>query len=177
MESVKIVDAAPRFKDAKGNEWTLSLTLGLTDRVLSATGVDLLSDSGDTGTVLALVFDRRKLANVLWAVLSAEASDRGINQEQFVDALDGEALSNGWGALVDAIVFFTPPQGREVLRAAIESQVAAMEQGVAALAEVAASQATNDAMKEAAGRIKDAMQADLTKALANSAGNLEASSA
>jgi hypothetical protein len=158
--------APPTFK-AKDRTWTINLTLGLIDHVQEAAGVDLLAD--DTAPVLSLLFDRRKLGGVLWACVDKAAGALGITRDDFLDSLDGDALTAGWGALVDAIVFFTPIQSRKAVEAAFNTQMEAMEQGVTALVEVAASQETNQAIREAVIKLKEEMQADLPRQLAASA--------
>jgi hypothetical protein len=157
----------PTFKTGS-QTWTLNLTLGLVDHVQEATQVDLLAD-GDESPVIPLLFNRRKLGGVLWACISKQADAAGVTREQFIDSLDSDALTAGWGALFNAILFFTPIQGRPAVQAQFDAQMEALEQSVAAMAEVAKSQGTNDAIQELVGRLKEEMQSELPKALANCA--------
>lgn len=172
MSEDKQVNAPPRFRDAKGAEWEINPTIGLADRILSATGFDPLE--GATGqSAVELLFDSRKLCKVLWVATAAEA--RQISLEAFADAMNGDALTAGWGALVDAIIFFTPKQNRAAAQAAIEMQVEAMEKGVEALVEVAMSAETSRGLRDAGNRVKDEMQDGLSKVFAEFAGSLPAS--
>jgi hypothetical protein len=162
----------PSFRDAANRLWTLRPTLGQFDAIQDATGVDLLADgAGGASPVMALIFDRRKLSDVLWAACKPQADSQEITRASFRDALDGETLSGGWAALIDAVVFFTPSHSRAALRAQLDAELAASEQGLLAIAEVAASQETDKEIRKAIGKLKDEMQASLPAALESVAKN------
>lgn len=160
---------APSFEDSQKRRWMVNLTLGVCDAIQDATGVDLLAD-GDTAGVMGLLFDRRKLAAALWECVVKQAAEKQISREAFIEALDGDALTGGWGAVVDAIVFFTPSQSRKAVQAAIDTQCKALEAGVQAMADLATSDETNRAIGEAVLKMKTELQATLPEMLAGSAG-------
>lgn len=158
----------PTFQDSQQRTWTLNLTLGLVDQVQEATQVDLLAE-GDQAPVIPLLFDRRKLGGVLWACISRQAESNGVSRAEFIDSLDSDSLTAGWGALFNAILFFTPIQGRPAVQAQFDAQMAALEQSIAAMAEVATSAGTNEAIQQVVSRLKEDMQSELPKVLANCA--------
>lgn len=153
----------PCFKDSAGHEWRFTPSLGLFDTILEATGVDLIPDGNDVSAVMALPTNRRKLAEVLWAAVQSQAGS--ITQKDFNEKLDGDALTSGWGALLDGIVFFIPSQRREEVKAAIDLQGVALEKSVAATVETLRSQATDQAIQEAVQKAQKQMEADLPRAL------------
>lgn len=165
----------PCFKDAAGREWRFAPSLGLFDAIQEATGVDLIPDGNDVSAVMALPMNRRKLSDVLWATVEGKAKDAGVTREQFRDSINGDVLTEGWGALLDAIVFFTPTSTRAEVQAAIDVQVAAMERGVTAVVETLRSEETEAAISEALSKVTEEMRRDLPKALATGVMSLQAS--
>ena len=165
----------PTFQDSLNRTWTLNLSLDLLDTIQEATQVDLVGDDGDTAVVIQLVFNRKKLGEVLWIACHEQAKGRDIDRKAFRTGLDGDALTNGWGALVDAVVFFTPTQSREAVRAAFEKQMEGMEQGCLAIARVARSLETSEEIKKQIAKIETDMQAGLPAAFATAATRLQES--
>lgn len=159
----------PTFKDAEGREWRFTPSLGLFDAILEATGVDLIPDGNDVSAAMALPTNRRKLSDALWAAIKSQAGE--VTRAQFNDRLNGDVLTDGWGALLDAIVFFTPIQKREEVKAAIELQAAVGEQSVKAAVETMKSEETNQVIREAIEKTQREMAADLPKALGIGATN------
>lgn len=156
----------PCFKDAAGREWRLTPSLGLFDAIHEATGVDLIPDGNDVSAAMSLPMKRIKLSEVLWAAIAPKAKDAGVTREQFRDSINGDVLTAGWGALLDAIVFFTPTSNRAEVQAAIDVQAAAMERGVAAVVETLKSQETEAAIGEAISKASDELRRELPRALA-----------
>lgn len=165
----------PCFKDADGREWRLTPSLGFFDSIQEATGVDLIPDGNDVSAVMALPMNRRKLSDVLWASVQAKATSGGVTREQFRDAINGDVLTDGWGALLDAIVFFTPTSNRAEVQAAIDVQLAAMERGVDAVVATLRSEETEAAISEALNKVTEEMRRELPKALATGVMSSQAS--
>lgn len=159
------VEAPPSFR-THDRDWTIILTVGLTDRVRDATGVDLLAD--DRTPYLSLLFDNRKLAAVLWTCVACQAEAASVEREAFLESLDGDALTAGWGALAEAIVFFSQKPLREAVKTDIELKIEAMEKGVLAMAEIATSEEAETAIQAALNQLKGELQADLPRAFADS---------
>lgn len=161
----------PCFKDSTGREWRISPSLGLFDAIQEATGVDLIPDGNDISTVMSLPMHRKKLSDVLWAAIAARAKESGVSRETFRESIDGDVLTAGWGALLDAIVFFTPSSKRSELEAAIEMYSQAMDQGAQAIIQALKSEATSEAITQA---LEESIQG-LPKALATGAMSAQAS--
>lgn len=159
----------PCFKDAAGREWRFTPSLGLFDAIQEATGVDLIPDGNDVSAVMSLPMNRKKLADVAWAAVKSNAN--GVTREQFRESLDGDALTSCWGALLDAVVFFTPIASRAEVQAAIEVQAAAMERGTAAVVATLKSQETEAAIDAAISKASAEMMQDLPKVLGIGATN------
>ncbi len=159
----------PTFKDATGHEWRFTPSLGLFDAIQEATGVDLIPDGNDVSAVMSLPTNRRKLADALWASVKSQAGE--LTRAQFNERLNGDALTDGWGALLDAIVNFTPSQRREEVKAAIELQSTAMEQSVVAMVQTLKSDETTQAIRDAIDQAQREMASELPKALGIGATN------
>jgi len=154
------------WRDDKGREWTIRLTLDLADRVLASTKVDLIPDDNDLRAVLGLCFQNRKLAAVLWECSKDAAKEEGIDKAAFLDSLDGSALVAGWEALKNETQDFIEAQNpkiAELVRAASDAHLQGMEQGLDMMIEEIRNGAADDAMKAAVQQIRDEMH----QALAN----------
>ena len=94
------------FKDKNQQSWTIDLTVGLVLRITDTTKFNLLDSAsasvpGDPNSNIAatLASDLREFWELLWYVIEDEASERGVNAEDF-----GKLMPPG--ALIDARVAF-----------------------------------------------------------------------
>jgi hypothetical protein len=93
------------FTDANRQDWTLELTIGSIKRVQSLTGVNLL-DASD-GKVLADLADNPvTIADVLFALVQPQASGRGVSDESFGAALNGDAMRVALEAFIEELIYF-----------------------------------------------------------------------
>lgn len=111
-----------RYTDVKGREWPVRLTVRTVKRIrdeVAAGGkaFDILDVSG--GEVLAkLNTDPVLVSEVLWIICRETAKERGVAQEDFIDALAGDAILDGGAALVEALADFFPKlEGEQVRKA------------------------------------------------------------
>lgn len=120
------------FKDATGREWTLSFTVGKIRAVKNACGIDM---NGPTNVenVCALISAREDLASVLWQLVKSVAE--GMSQDDFCEALDGDALEAGRAALNEAYIAWCPESSRAAVRNTIEKHDAALKQTADAIVE------------------------------------------
>lgn len=142
------VTAPPTFK-AGGRVYTIDLNLGLIDSVLAATQLDLAPNEGDYHEVSLLLLNPKKLGNVLWECCREQAEANSVDRAAFVKSLNKDALTNGWGALVDAIIFFIP--NKELANQAlelIEAQVTAIEVNARETVKSLRSKEVQEAMQE-----------------------------
>lgn len=165
----------PQFQDSHNRQWTVRLSLSLADRVYESTQVDLLPDSNDLSAITALTSKYRKLGAVLWECCKAQADEQGVSRESFMESLDGSALASGWGALVDAIVFFIrqeSPKKADAVAATIEKLMEAVEAEAEMMLSVVRSEKTQESLNRVVAESGEKMQSELTKALDSFAGSL-----
>ena len=107
------------FSDSKGREWGLALDFGLLRTLKKMAQVDF-GDPEQFGRVWAeLLFDDEKALKVLWRCVETQATDAGVSETQFLEAMNGEVLENALDALGEAVVNFTRPQRRGIVQAAM----------------------------------------------------------
>lgn len=169
------VNAPPRFKDAKGREWAINPTLGRFDTILEHTGVDLIPDGNDVSAVVSLRASERKLCDVLWWAIQPLAAAKSIDRADFNDSLNGDVLTAGWGAIIDAIVFFTPAQRRAEVRAVIDLQLETGTREIEAMIALMQSEETKDSIQGAVNGAMTNAQEGLSKALETFATSSQAS--
>lgn len=117
-----------------------------------------------------LLFDPRKLGVVLWECCKKQAEANSVSRESFLEAMDGDALASGWGAVVDAIVFFTRSRSQplaETIQKAIEAQMRVIETGAAALQKAMDGQRTAAAIQGAASKLEIELEETIEKACAS----------
>lgn len=94
------------FKDNTGREWTLSITVSAIKRVRDAAGLNICElTEGSPPLVSRLSTDIPLVATVIFAILKPQAVAAGISDEQFADALGGDAMQAAyeafWAELAD----------------------------------------------------------------------------
>lgn len=157
----------PTFRDAAGRSWSIRLTLGLIETVLDETTVDLIPDNCDVTNLTSLLFDPRKLSRVLWSCVATQAD--GVTVQEFREAMDGDALSQGWNALIEAVLFFTRSRSEPLAAAieeAIETAMKIVEQGTAAAIAMMRSEQTEQAISDCVAEAGREMHKGLASALA-----------
>lgn len=111
------------FKDSSGVEHSVTITVGAIRRVLKETGFNLanLTDpvsEGGAQLLLALQVDPDVLSKVLYALKPTATRP---DEEEFVDRLNGKALSAGWEVLKAELTDFFRDQGRSEVVEAIQA--------------------------------------------------------
>jgi hypothetical protein len=153
------------WQDANGRTWSINLTLELADQVLALTQVDLLPDDNDYREVIALCMRPRKLAAVLWECSRKAAEQLTIAQESFSEALNADALANGWEAIRGAIENFS--KGQPALAAMVaetfNAQLRGIEVGVTAMIDTMKSESMDTALREAVAEIDQELRKNLAK--------------
>lgn len=164
-------NSPPTFADSDGRVWTIKLSLGLIDRVQSATQIDLAPEDNNVSPITQLIFQSRLLGQVLWECCRPAAESAGVSREEFVDRLDPESLAAGWGALQEAVIFFIHSKSPAVAvatRRAMEAEMQVVEAGARQMIATLESTTTEKALKEAIGRIGREMQEGITTGLGKS---------
>ena len=128
------------FTDKSGKAWRLDLTVATIKRVRSLTDVDLLDDN--YGEVLVdLGRDVIKLVDVLFAIVQPQATEADITDEQFGEALFGDAIDKATEAFIDSVIeFFPSEKKRQALRVMWSNVRSAINEGEAELLKVVESE-------------------------------------
>lgn len=109
------------FRDRRGREWTVDITVGTVRRVKAKTGIDLPGLFGDGMRGLdALLSDDEKLAGVIYQCCAAEAGGTLPPAEDLYDAWDGATADVAAEVFLEELIdFFRDPQRRQTLRQAV----------------------------------------------------------
>ena len=107
------------FTDNAGRTWTVAVNVGAVKRVKDLTGVNLASAVfGDV--VEKLAEDPVLLCDVLYALCKPEAEANGVTDEQFGQAMGGDAIDTATTALLEELVSFFPSRRRSVLQKVLD---------------------------------------------------------
>ena len=115
------------FKDNAGRTWSVALNIFVVKQVRGLLGVDLLDLGIDAknpadGLLYRLIGDPVLLVDVLFAVCKAQADAAGVTDEQFAQAMAGDAIDSATKALLEELADFTPsPRDRARARRVIEA--------------------------------------------------------
>ena len=119
------------FKDANGQEWSLTVDVGAIKRARTLAGFDLLSVLDDDLAPLAkLSDDFVLLVDVIYSVCKPQADSRGVSDEQFGEGLVGDPICDAQGVLLAELADFFP---RPEQRAAMRKVLAKVEQTTTAV--------------------------------------------
>ena len=113
------------FSDNAGRTWTLSLTYGSAKRVKALLGndVDLLAiEQGTPPLLTRLATDVVVLCDVIFALLKPQADEQGVTDEQWAEAMGGEAIMAAQDALYEEIISFFQSRARADVVAAARKQ-------------------------------------------------------
>jgi hypothetical protein len=125
----------PRFKDAKGTEWTLDITVGAIKRIKSAGfgnfADPLTEEKAGEGTPLSrLSLDPIYATEVMFYACKPQADAAGVDHEAFDDLLNGDAYAAAYGALHEGLLLFSRQAGRPEIAKVIEKQIAVVLAGL-----------------------------------------------
>lgn len=122
------------FTDSKNRTWVVDITVSAIRRIRDLTGIDFGNAKvfADQGTMEKIGLDVVLLAEVLYAALLPAITQKGIEKDDFCDAIQGDAINEAQFALLDGIAdFFPKAQGnllKSVLRQAREEQEKAVKE-------------------------------------------------
>lgn len=148
------------FKDNNNREWNIKIDAPTIQAVRNELDVDLADLTG--ATVERLAEDVILLVNTLYVLCRSQAQAANISDEQFGEALIGDAIDRATAALLQAITDFFPSAKRQLLAKILKTNEAVRAKGIA-LAEAKLNDSTIlDKISEAmAARLED----ELTSAL------------
>jgi len=122
------------WSDNQQREWNVALDFGIIRRVHKLVGVDMMDPAQSAG-VVGLSAQRAKLGEVLWLLSEKQAQNFGITQDEFFSGLDSDALAEGFNAICEGFIFFSPIASRAAVRAAVETQLEALATTATRIAE------------------------------------------
>lgn len=112
-----------QFTDTEGRSWSISLTIDAAKRVRGLLGVNLLElEGGDPPLLTRLGTDIILLCDVIYCIVKPQADAAGITDEQFGQALGGDAIQQAQGAFYDELIDFFRNLGRNDLAKAVTAQ-------------------------------------------------------
>ncbi len=115
------------FKDNAGRTWTISLTVSAVRRVRDLAKIDLL-DLANGRVIERLSADPVTLCDALYAACKPQADAEGITDEQFGEAMAGDAIEHASKALVEELIqFFPNARERAALSRVVQTMDAAMD--------------------------------------------------
>lgn len=115
------------FKDNAGRTWTISLTVAAVKRVRDLAKIDLL-DLANGRVFERLVADPVTLCDALYAACKPQADAEGVSDEQFGEAMAGDAIEHASKALVEELIqFFPNARERAALSRVVQTMDAAMD--------------------------------------------------
>lgn len=104
------------FEDSRGREWCADFTAAAMKRVRNRHGIDLGSlAANEFAGFMQVAGDPVKLAEVLYCMASHQ--NPGVTEDEFLDALCGDALHAAADAFQEGFLLFCPSRQREALRA------------------------------------------------------------
>ena len=119
------------FIDNQKREWNLYIDIPIARKIRTVLDVDILDiQEGLT----AVSEDPILLCDVLYMLCQEQAESLGVSDEQFGQALVGEAIESACSAFVEALMDFSPPRRRKILQA-MQTTAVTLEETLAGLAE------------------------------------------
>lgn len=114
------------FKDCKGREWPIVITIGVVNRIKDKADLRYALDD-KMKMFQEIVSDPCKLADTVFAILKPQADAAGVSLEDFADALDGDVIYAMASAFESALSDFFPPPMRGPLKKLSEKRRAYQE--------------------------------------------------
>jgi hypothetical protein len=120
-----------KFVDKKNREWILEVNVAAMRRAKAA-GVDL---SMPVNQLREFLMDDVFIADALWAIVSLNAKERGITQEQFDEAFNGSTFETAREALFAGLEEYYDPKSQRaaMFRAAVAEVKAEMAKALTTL--------------------------------------------
>ena len=120
------------FKDLKGRQWELSITVSAIKRVRSALHLDI-TNLGEDGFIGILANDPEKMVDMFWVLLKAQAQTMswrekevegeelpepkvGVDEVEFGEGFAGDVIDEAVLAFTEELTNFFPEKKREATR-------------------------------------------------------------
>ena len=96
-----------QFKDNANRDWTLAVNTSTIKRLRAVLEIDLM-DVVEGDLLKRLYADPVLLVDVIYVLCKPQADAAGITDEQFGEAMAGDAIDLATSALIDEIIAFFP---------------------------------------------------------------------
>ncbi len=147
------------FKDAKGNQWELSITVGAIKRVKAMLDVNLLDlEKGEPTLAERLATDIILICDVIYALCFPQAQGRNITDEDFGELLSGDAVLDAHTAFTDEFVNFFLSTGRTDKANVISKTAEVVRQAVTLVSQKIETLDTAPVMNKLSGELSRSMQ-------------------
>jgi len=121
------------FTDNAGRAWTIALSFGSAKRVRALLEVNLLElEAGDPPLLTRLGTDVMLLCDVIFALIKPQADEQSVTDEEWAEAMGGDAMLQAQKALYEELIDFFLKRGREDMRTAIATQQKMIELAIQA---------------------------------------------
>lgn len=115
------------FTDNAERAWEIRINVAAVKRVRDLVGVDLM-EIVEGKLIDRLIRDPILLCDIVYAVCKPQADEHGVSDEQFGQAMAGDAIEYATRALLEDLVSFCPsPRDRENLGRVLEATNRVME--------------------------------------------------
>jgi len=109
------------FRDSAGRSWQIRLTIRIAKMLRDACGFDLMQlAEGNPPAIVRLYTDLPFLASILWTLVGEQAGKLGVTEDQFLEAMEGDAVREAMAALQEELLDFFRGLGRQDLVAILE---------------------------------------------------------
>ena len=112
------------FVDNANRTWTVAVNVGAVKRMRDLAKFDLMGNDL-ARSIGQLSDDPVVLVDVLWAIVFPQAEKLAVSQEEFAEAIAGDAISFATDALLEEIVDFFPGPKRKLMRQILDRTKAA----------------------------------------------------
>lgn len=121
-----------QFKDSKGRQWSLALTIGRARECKERTGIDLLCPESGKPSLPEVLADEYRVAEVLEVLLGDEFRRLGVNPADMVrEEWDGATSRAAYDALLAELTSFFEGRGQtaraDIIRKTHQAIMAAFE--------------------------------------------------
>jgi hypothetical protein len=122
------------FVDNAGRTWTIAINVGAIKRVRGLLNINLL-EILEGELIDRLIRDPVLLCDVVYAVCKPEADALNVTDEEFGQAMAGDAIEQATKALLDELVLFSPSrQARANLQRVLDTTWRLMDRAQAVIA-------------------------------------------
>lgn len=148
------------FKDDKGQDWEIKITINTIKRVKELCGVDLMEllapEKKEGGAdLMALHNDIELLINVLYAACKPTADARNISDVDFGELLaSGQILDDAVTALLEGMMLFFPPRKSQMVRQMYNKYIETEEKVAQRTEEEVKNLKTDEILDEAFAQVK-----------------------